>query len=257
MPRGLIRIGDVPAALLAGGLATRLRPITEKIPKALVDIDGRPFIDHQLALLHRNGIRRVVMCLGYRGEMVEQHCGDGSRYGGMELRYSYDGETLLGTGGALRRAAHLLGDVFWVMYGDSYMDINYRAVLDFYARTGAQGLMTVLRNGNRWDKSNVLFKDGTLLRYDKRDVTPDMDFIDYGVGILTGAALAEVPADRPFDLAELYTRMVAEGRMVGYEVTNRFYEIGTPAALEEARAYLATVSAGTDPPKSPTPLARR
>ena len=97
-------IASVPAALLAGGLATRLRPITETIPKALVDIDGRPFIDHQLALLRRNGIRRVVMCLGYRGEMVEQHCGDGTRYG-MELRYSYDGPTLMGTGGALRRAA--------------------------------------------------------------------------------------------------------------------------------------------------------
>lgn len=257
MSAGPLRIEEVPAALLAGGLATRLRPITEKIPKALVDIDGRPFIDHQLALLHRNGIRRVVMCLGYRGEMVEQHCGDGSRYGGMELRYSYDGETLMGTGGALRRAAGLLGEVFWVMYGDSYMDIDYRAVLDFFARSGAQGLMTVLRNGDRWDKSNVVFRDGKLLRYDKRNVTPEMDFIDYGVGIVGRDALAEIPADRPSDLAELYTRMVAEGRMVGYEVTNRFYEIGTPAALQEARAYLATVSAETDPPKSPTPLARR
>ena len=121
-------IASVPVALLAGGLATRLRPITEKIPKALVDIDGRPFIDHQLALLHRNGIRRVVMCLGYRGEMVQDHCGDGSRYD-MQLSYSFDGEKLMGTGGALKRAAHLLDDVFWVMYGDSYMDIDYRAVL--------------------------------------------------------------------------------------------------------------------------------
>src|SRR5215213_3084972 len=144
MVRSSLGIADVPAAVLAGGLATRLRPITEKIPKALVDIDGRPFIDHQLALLRRNGIRRVVMCLGYRGEMVERHCGDGSRYGGMELQYSYDGETLMGTGGALRRAAPLLGDVFWVMYGDSYMDIDYAAVLAHYARSGAQGLMAVL-----------------------------------------------------------------------------------------------------------------
>jgi NDP-sugar pyrophosphorylase family protein len=235
-----IDIATVPVALLAGGLATRLRPITEKIPKALVDIDGRPFIDHQLALLHRNGIRRVVMCLGYRGEMVQEHCGDGSRYG-MELKYSFDGDKLMGTGGALKRAAHLLGDdVFWVMYGDSYMDIDYRAVLDFFVRSGAQGLMTVLANGNRWDKSNVVFKNGKLLKYDKRNVTPEMDYIDYGVGILRRGVLADVPDDRPFDLAELYTRMVDEGRMVGYEVTNRFYEIGTPASLEEARAYLAT-----------------
>jgi NDP-sugar pyrophosphorylase family protein len=232
-------IAHVPAALLAGGLATRLRPITEKIPKALVDIDGRPFIDHQLALLHRNGIRRVVMCLGYRGEMVREHCGDGGRYG-MDLAYSFDGEKLMGTGGALKRAAHLLGDVFWVMYGDSYMDIDYRAVLAAFDRSGAHGLMTVLCNQGRWDKSNVVFRGGKLLKYDKRNTTPDMDYIDYGVGILRRETLDEMPDDRPIDLAELYTRMVGEGRMVGYEVTNRFYEIGTPAALEEAREYLAT-----------------
>jgi NDP-sugar pyrophosphorylase family protein len=232
-------IATVPVALLAGGLATRLRPITEKIPKALVDIDGRPFIDHQLALLRRNGIRRVVMCLGYRGEMVRDHCGDGSNYN-MELEYSFDGDKLMGTGGAIRRAAPLLADVFWVMYGDSYMDIDYRRVLDFFDRSGPQGLMTVLRNQGRWDKSNVVFRENTLLKYDKRTVTPEMDYIDYGVGILRRDALAEVPEDRPSDLAELYTRMVEQRRMIGYEVTNRFYEIGTPAALEEARRYLAT-----------------
>ena len=240
--RGVLDIANIPVALLAGGLATRLRPITEKIPKALVDIDGKPFIDHQLALLHRNGIRRVVMCLGYRGEMVEQHCGDGSRYG-MELKYSYDGEKLLGTGGAIKRAGHLLGDVLWVMYGDSYMDIDYRAVLEFFDRSGSQGLMTVLRNGDRWDKSNVVFQNRKLIQYDKRNATPEMDYIDYGVGLLRREVLDEIPSDQPFDLAELYTRMVREGRMVGYEVTNRFYEIGTPAALDEARQYLAAHSA--------------
>ncbi len=236
----MLEIQNVPVALLAGGLATRLRPITEKIPKALVDIDGRPFIDHQLDLIHRNGIRRVVMCLGYRGEMVEQHCGDGARYG-MELKYSYDGEKLMGTGGALQRAAHLLDDIFWVMYGDSYMDIDYRAVLAAFDRSGAQGLMTVLGNKGRWDKSNVVFKKGTLIKYDKRNVTPEMDYIDYGVGILRRETLDEMPSDRPVDLAELYTRMVDEKRMIGFEVTNRFYEIGTPESLEETRAYMENV----------------
>ena len=238
----MLSISDVPVALLAGGLATRLRPITEKIPKALVDIDGQPFIDHQLALLHRNGIRRVVMCLGYRGEMVEEHCGTGSRYG-MELKYSYDGEKLLGTGGAIKRAAHLLDDVLWIMYGDSYMDIDYPAVLDFFDRSGAQGLMAVLRNGDRWDKSNVVFRNGKLEKYDKRNVSPAMDYIDYGVALLRRDALNEIPINELFDLAELYTRMVSDHRMVGYEVTNRFYEIGTPAALEEARLYLANQEA--------------
>src|SRR4051812_20862081 len=130
-------IADVPVALLAGGLATRLRPITEKIPKAMVELAGKPFIDHQLALLHRNGIRRVVMCLGYRGEMVRDHCGDGSRYG-MELHYSFDGDKLMGTGGALPRAAHPLDGGFSVMYRDSYMGIDYRAGLAAFAPARGQ-----------------------------------------------------------------------------------------------------------------------
>jgi NDP-sugar pyrophosphorylase family protein len=232
-------IATVPVALLAGGMATRLRPITETIPKAMVEVAGRPFIDHQLDLLRRNGIRRVMMCLGYRGQQLEHHVGDGSALG-MEIRYAYDGEKLMGTGGAIRRALHLLGDAFWVMYGDSYMDIDYAAVLEHFDRSNADALMTVLRNGNRWDTSNVVFRDGRLLRYDKKSRTPDMDYIDYGVALLRRGAAGRIPTDRPFDLAELYTSLVAEGRMIGYEVTNRFYEIGTPAALDETARYLAS-----------------
>jgi NDP-sugar pyrophosphorylase family protein len=239
----VIHTRQIPAALLAGGLATRLRPITETIPKAMVEVAGRPFIDHQLELLRRNGIRKVVLCLGHLGQLVQDHVGDGSRFG-VAVSYSLDGDQLLGTGGALLAAAPLLGggpdDTFWVMYGDSYMDIDYRAVLEFFARSGADGLMTVLRNGDRWDKSNVVFRDGKLLRYDKKQRTPDMDYVDYGVALLRKRVLGRIPPGRPFDLAGLYTELVAEGRMAGYEVTNRFYEIGTPAALEDTRKYLET-----------------
>ena len=124
------------------------------------------------------------------------------------------------------------------MYADSYMDIDYKSVLDAFLASGKQGLMTVLRNGNRWDRSNVVFEQGRLIRYDKKVQTPDMQYIDYGVALLRREVLSRIPADRPFDLAELYTAMVDEGNMVGYEVTQRFYEIGTPASLEEARQYL-------------------
>lgn len=232
-----LQIEDVPVALLAGGLATRLRPITQTIPKALVELAGKPFVDHQLALLHRNGIRKVVMCLGYLGEMVEQHLGNGSQLG-MELSYSYDGEKLMGTGGALRRAAHLLGEVFWIMYGDSYMDIDYPGVLADFAFRDSLGLMTVLRNNNQWDRSNVVFRDGQLIRYDKRTQTPEMNYIDYGVGLLRREALERIPADRPYDLADLYGELSREGQLAGHEVFTRFYEIGTPQSLDEARRYL-------------------
>jgi len=233
-----LSIAEVPVALLAGGLATRLRPVSATIPKALVTVAGRPFIDHQIELLRHNGIRRVVLCLGHLGEQVEAHLGDG-RALGMELRYSYDGDTLLGTGGAVRHALPHLSEAFWVMYGDSYMDIDYPAILDFFARSGAPGLMTVIRNDNRWDRSNVLFDDGRLLRYDKKCPTPEMNYIDYGVALLRRPVLERIPAGQPFDLADVYRELVALGRMVGYPVTRRFYEIGTPSGLEETRKYLA------------------
>jgi NDP-sugar pyrophosphorylase family protein len=230
-------MADVPVAVLAGGLATRLRPITATIPKALVEVAGRPFIDHQLALLRRNGVRRVVLCLGHLGERVAEHLGDG-RHHGVEVRYSFDGPRLLGSGGALRRAAPLLGDVFWVMYGDSYLDCGYTGILTHFGGADALGLMTVLHNDNRWDRSNVVFRDGRLLRYDKRTTSPDMNYIDYGLALLRREALERIPPGQPHDLAELYGALVAEGRMIGYEVTRRFYEIGTPTGLEETRAYV-------------------
>jgi NDP-sugar pyrophosphorylase family protein len=237
MASELLHIADIPAALLAGGLATRLRPITETIPKALVEVAGRPFIEHQLALLRRNGIRRVVLCLGYLGEQIQALLGDGAAHG-VELAYSFDGEQLLGTGGALRRAAPLLGQVFWVLYGDSYLDINYRAVLEHFGRRDALGLMTVLHNDNRWDRSNVVFRDGQLLRYDKHAQDADMTYIDYGAALLRRQALERIQPGKPHDLADLYRELVAEGQMIGYQVTQRFYEIGSHAGLAETQAYL-------------------
>jgi NDP-sugar pyrophosphorylase family protein len=231
-------IATVPVALLAGGLATRLWPVTETVPKAMVEVAGRPFIDHQLDLLHRHGLRRVVLCLGYRAEQVRRHVGDGSAYG-LRVDYSFDGDRLLGTGGAVHRALPLLGEVFWVMYGDSYMDIAYAAVLAHFARHQTLGLMAVLANGNRWDRSNVIFRDGRLVCYDKRHPTPDMKHIDYGVALLRAVALEAVPENEPHDLADLYHDLVAGGRMVGYEVTERFYEIGSHEGLRELQARLA------------------
>jgi NDP-sugar pyrophosphorylase family protein len=231
-------IAAVPVAILAGGRATRLGPLTETVPKAMVEVAGKPFIDHQLALLRRRGLRRAVLCLGHLGEQIEAHLGDGARLG-MALAYSYDGEPLLGTGGALRHARPLLGELFFVIYGDAYLDIDYGAMLAAFRGRPELALMAVLRNEGRWDRSNVLFRDERLLRYDKESPTPDMRHIDYGVALLRGAAVERIPAGRPSDLAALYRDLVAEGLMAGHEVERRFYEIGSAAGLEEARAHLA------------------
>ncbi len=228
---------DVPVALLAGGLATRLRPITQQIPKAMVEVAGKPFIDHQLALLHRNGIRRVVLCLGYLGEQVVEHVGNGRRLG-LDVRYSFDGDRLLGTGGALRRALPQLGDVCWVLYGDSYLDIDYRAVFDAFVRQRALGLMTVLRNGDRWDSSNVVFQQGQLVCYDKRHKRPEMEYIDYGASLFCRAALERIAPGEVCDLADLMHDMVNRGEMAGFEVHKRFYEIGSHGGLAETANYL-------------------
>jgi N-acetyl-alpha-D-muramate 1-phosphate uridylyltransferase len=238
-------MADIPAAILCGGLATRLGPITRTIPKAMLEVAGRPFIDHQLFLLRRNGFGRVVLCLGHLGAQIESHLGDGRRFG-LRIDYSHDGDQLAGTGGALRRAADLLGETFWVLYGDSYMDIHYAEVLaEFAARPANLALMTVLRNDDRWDRSNAAFESGRVMRYNKRPAnrTPAMRYVDYGVGLLRREALLRMPTDRAFDLADLYSALADEGRLAGHEVFTRFFEIGTPQSLEETRAYLLAQSA--------------
>jgi NDP-sugar pyrophosphorylase family protein len=225
-----------PVAILAGGLATRMRPVTERIPKALIEVAGRPFIEHQLTLLRREGVARVVLCVGFLGEMIEASVGDGARFG-LSISYSFDGERLLGTGGALRHALPMLGEQFFVLYGDSYLDIAYAPVQAAFRRSGKPALMTVFRNEGRWDTSNVLFDGERVVRYDKRHPSAEMKFIDYGLGILNGDML-RTARDEAFDLSDLYAALARDGRLAGYEATTRFYEIGTPSGLAEADGHL-------------------
>jgi len=227
----------LPAAILAGGLATRLRPITETIPKALIEIGGEPFLAHQLRLLQARGIRRVVLCVGYRGEQVRAFAGDGSQFG-LRVDYSFDGPTLLGTAGALRRALPLLGDSFFVIYGDSYLPCDYAAAARALTESGKLGLMTVYRNEGQYDTSNVEFQDGVIRVYDKRNRTPRMHHIDYGLGGFRAAAFAGVPDDSPSDLAALYQELLARDQLAALEIPERFYEIGSFAGLQELEELL-------------------
>lgn len=222
----------LPVAILAGGLATRLRPITERVPKVLVPVAGRPFLAHQLAQLRGQGIQRAVLCLGHLGEMVEREFGDGAAHG-VKLDYSFDGPVLLGTGGALKRALPLLGDRFFVLYGDSYLPIPFAPVAECFERSGRAGLMTVYRNEGRYDTSNVVFAQGQIRVYDKQQRLPEMRHIDYGLSVFHARAFDDWPADQAFDLADVMQRLVAREDLAGYEVAERFYEIGSHAGLAE------------------------
>ena len=227
----------LPVAILAGGLARRLRPITEIIPKALVDVQGEPFISHQLRLLSARGIQRVVLCVQYRGELIQQAVGDGKRFG-IHVEYSFDGPVLLGTAGAIKRALLLLEESFFVLYGDSYLPCDYYKVQAAFEESHKPALMTVFQNDGRWDKSNVEFQAGSIVAYDKRNQTPGMRHIDYGLGVFSRGAFKSISDNQEYDLADLYRNLVKTGELAAFEASERFYEIGSFAGLEELRRHL-------------------
>ena len=204
----------------------------------LLPVAGKPFLAHQLELLRSQGLQRVVLCVGYLGQTIQRQFGDGRDWG-VELTYSFDGPNLLGTGGALNKALPLLGEKFFVLYGDSYLPIDFQPVADCFERSGKLGLMTVFHNQNRFDTSNVLFRDGEIKIYDKKNRLPDMEHIDYGLSILCPAAFTHSSNREAFDLAELLERLVAHRQLAGFEVKERFYEIGSPAGLAELEGLLA------------------
>ena len=230
-------MSPLPVAILAGGLATRLRPLTERIPKVLVEVAGRPFVDWQFELLAAEGIERVVLCVGHLGEMVKAHVGDGQRFG-LEVEYSLDGPMLIGTGGAVLRALPLLGRNFFILYGDSYLPVDYPAIAEAYSNSGREALMTVFENNTRWDKSNVWFEAGAIRLYDKTARIPQMRHIDYGLSVFSPQAFTKKTADEKFDLADVMKQLVAEGRMGAYEVRERFYEIGSVEGIADLENYL-------------------
>jgi NDP-sugar pyrophosphorylase family protein len=224
--------------VLAGGLGSRLGERVASTPKPLLEVAGEPFLFHLLRLLAQNGAREVVLCVGYRGEQIEGAVGD--RRFGIDVRYSYDRPDLDGTLGAIRRAARLLPDRFLVTYGDAYLRLDYAAAVDGWIRSGLPGMMTIFENGGRWGQSNAILEDGRVVDYDKHHPTSGMRWIDYGVGGLTQDALRLVEPDEP-DLSRLQTQLARTNQLFGFEVAQRFYEIGTPAALAEAEAFLRSL----------------
>ena len=228
----------LPVAILAGGLGTRLLPITTSIPKALVEVNGEPFIAHQLRLLRTHQIEHCVVCVGYLGEMISQAIGEGW-VEGLHIDYRFDGSTPRGTAGAIKNALPLLGEAFFVLYGDSYLPCDYRAVQTAFLESGKQGLMTVFRNEGQWDKSNVEFENGALVAYEKKAPSARMHHIDYGLGVFRSSAFREIPDGVTCDLVAVYQDLLRRGQLAGFEVKERFYEIGSIEGLKDTAKFLA------------------
>ena len=228
----------LPAAILAGGLATRLGSLTVDTPKCLLDVAGRPFIHHQLLQLRGQGVRRVILCVGYLSEHIVETVGDGSKFD-LEVVYSFDGPDLRGTAGAVKRALPLLGPAFFVLYGDSFLRCSYAAIQQAFETAGKLAMMTIFRNKGLWDTSNVEYHDGRIINYDKNHHTSAMQYIDYGLGVWNHHAFNAVLETGSHDLAEVSKAMLLQGELAAFEVTERFYEIGSMSGLEETRKYLA------------------
>jgi MurNAc alpha-1-phosphate uridylyltransferase len=228
----------LPLALLAGGLATRLAPLTDRTPKALLPVAGRPFLFHQLQLLKEEGIGRVVLCVGHLGEQIRAAVGDGRAFG-LDIEYSFDGGRLLGTGGALRQALPLLGTEFFVLNGDSYLPCSFARVQAAYTAAGLPALMTVLRNDNRWDRSNVVFRDDGSIEYNKHSQRADLTHIDFGVSVLARGVFDGYAESSVIDLADICRDLSLRGRLAALEVSQRFYEIGSRAGIAATEEFLS------------------
>ena len=228
----------LPVAILAGGLATRLHPLTDRVPKSLLRVAGRPFIFHQLELLREQGVRRVVLCLGHLGEQIRTAV-EACLATGLDVSYSFDGARLLGTGGALRKALPLLGEEWFVLYGDSYLPCSLQHLQAAYRAAQRPALMAVMRNDNRWDRSNALLSDGQLLAYDKRAPRPDMSHIDFGVSVLSHTVFAPYVRTDNLDLADIFHDLSLRDELAAFEVVERFYEIGSVQGLKDTEEFLS------------------
>ncbi len=217
--------------VLAGGLGTRMRPATEAVPKAMLEVAGKPFVDWQLELLARGGVERVLICTGHLGEQIADHVGDGTQWG-LAVQYSSDGETLLGTGGALRRALDrdLLGERFLVTYGDAYLSVDLRLLMDRLDAVDVPAVMSVWHNCGAIVPSNADL-DGTRVVYRKTVTDPALEYVDYGMLALQRSVIEGIEPDRVVDLAAVLEELSAADAVAGFEVTERCYEVGSPEGL--------------------------
>ena len=223
-------------AIVAGGLATRLMPLTEQIPKSMIRIHDKPFLEYQFELLKRQGITDIVLCVGYLGEQIEEYFGDGSRFG-VHLKYSYEREQLLGTAGALKNAGELLAPEFIVVNGDTYFLIDFADIVSYFKQSDKLGLMIVHKNFDRYDTSNTVIEGNMVMQYSKKEKTGEMVYVDYGASLFREGVLELVPENHTYSLEELNKELIKKQELLAYEVTERFYEIGSPQGLADFKKY--------------------
>lgn len=224
--------------ILAGGKATRLYPLTKNIPKNMIEILGKPFLSYQLDLLKINKIKNIVLCLGTFSNQIIDYFGDGKRYE-ISIKYSVEEpDKLLGTAGALKKAEKILDDEFFVMYGDSYLPINFEIIFQEFKKSGKSALMTVYRNNNQFDKSNVDINDNIVVVYDKSDNSHNLKYIDYGLLVLKKSVLNIIPSNEFINLDYLICNLIEKKELASLEVSQRFYEIGTISGVNDFENYI-------------------
>lgn len=223
--------------ILCGGKATRLYPLTKKIPKSMIRFEGKPFLEQQLDLLKKNRIFDIVLCVGYKAEQIKKYFGDGKNFG-VEIKYSSDKKRLLGTGGALKKAENLLEDSFLVMWGDSYLPFNFQKAIKFFKKSNKPGMMIVFKNLNKYEPSNVEVKNNLVKSYSKKRKTKKMKYIDYGVSIYRKEVLKYLPKNQVCDLTKLQQALIKKRQLLAYPAEKRFYQIGSPDGLEELKNYI-------------------
>ena len=223
--------------ILVGGLATRLQSITEKIPKSMIRINEKPFLEYQIELLKKSGLVDILLCAGYLGSQIKDYFGDGKKFG-VSLSYSEEKQELVGTGGALKKAENLLADEFFVMYGDSYLLLDYQEIAGYFHNFHKRGLMVVYKNYSRFDKSNVIIKDGIVKIYDKEDSSPEMVYIDEGISILKKEILGDFPSEKAFALDEVFQRLIRAKELLAFQTKQRFYEIGSGQGLHDFKKLI-------------------
>ncbi len=223
--------------ILAGGLATRLRSLVEKVPKSMIRINEKPFLEYQIELLKKSGLVDILLCAGYLGSQIKDYFGDGKKFG-VSLSYSEEKQELVGTGGALKKAENLLEDEFFVMYGDSYLLLDYQEITRYFHNFNKRGLMVVYKNHNQFDKSNLVVKNGLVKLYDKKGVNPEMVYIDEGISILKKEILGSFPSNKTFALDEVFQRLIRGKELLAFQTKQRFYEIGSAEGLDDFKKLI-------------------